>query len=152
MWQTLLLYQENPIFAWLPVETIIAQKQSEYYRAIRRSTQKNDSGIFTHFMLMAIKDAIADFKDKHINAEVAENTGVAGVNAGVNAGVKLSKTQAKILTQITKNQKLSQAEIARKLKINESTVYRNIEKLKQLNILERKGSDKTGIWIVKPLP
>ena len=29
MLQTLLLYQENPVFAWLPVETIVAQRQSE---------------------------------------------------------------------------------------------------------------------------
>jgi len=29
------------------------------------------------------------------------------------------------------------------------TVYRNIEKLKQLDILERKGADKTGVWIIK---
>ncbi|MDR1115370.1 MAG: Fic family protein, partial [Tannerella sp.] len=46
MWQTLLLYQENPVFAWLPVETIVAHNQQEYYRAIRRSTHHNDSGIF----------------------------------------------------------------------------------------------------------
>ena len=36
MWQTLLLYQENPVFAWLPVESIIARNQQEYYRALWR--------------------------------------------------------------------------------------------------------------------
>ena len=55
MWQTLLLYQENPLFAWLPVETIIAHHQQDYYRALRRSTHHNDSGIFVQFMLSAIK-------------------------------------------------------------------------------------------------
>ena len=69
--------------------------------------------------------------------------------AGVNAGVKLSEIQSKIITLIAKNNTVSQSEIAKKLKINESTVYRNIEKLKQLGILERKGSDKTGNWIIK---
>jgi ATP-dependent DNA helicase RecG len=53
------------------------------------------------------------------------------------------------MTIITKNNHLSQSEIAKKMKINESTVYRNIEKLKQLEILEREGSDKAGIWIIK---
>jgi predicted HTH transcriptional regulator len=36
--------------------------------------------------------------------------------------------------------------MAKKMKINVSTTYRNIEKLKQLNILEREGSDKFGLW------
>ncbi|MDR1130631.1 MAG: winged helix-turn-helix transcriptional regulator, partial [Prevotellaceae bacterium] len=70
-------------------------------------------------------------------------------NAGVNAGVKLSKTQEKIIALFKKDNTVSQSDIAKKLKINKTTVYRNIEKLKQLEILERKGSDKTGIWIIK---
>jgi len=146
MWQTLLLYQENPVFAWLPVETIIAHNQQEYYRALRRSTHHNDSGIFAQFMLSAIKESTADFKEKHQKGEIKN----AGVNAGANAGVKLSKTQEKILAIIAKDNSISQTEIAKKMKINESTVYRNIDKLKQLDVLERKGSDKTGVWIIKP--
>ena len=145
MWQTLLLYQENPVFAWLPVESIIAHSQQEYYRALRRSTHHNDSGIFAQFMLSAIKQATAEFKEKYQRGEHDD----AGVNAGVNAGVKLSKTQEKIIALIAKDHKISQSEIANKMKINESTVYRNIEKMKQMEVLERKGSDKTGIWIIK---
>ncbi|MDR0232402.1 MAG: Fic family protein [Dysgonamonadaceae bacterium] len=145
MWQTLLLYQENPVFAWLPLESIIAHNQQEYYRALRRSTHHNDSGIFAQFMLSAIKKVTAEFKEKNQNYEL-EN---AGVNASANAGVKLSKTQEKILTIIAKDSSISQSEIAKKIKINESTVYRNIEKLKELKILERQGADKTGAWIIK---
>ncbi|MDR2205205.1 MAG: Fic family protein [Flavobacteriaceae bacterium] len=145
MWQTLLLYRENPVFAWLPIETVIAQNQQEYYRALRRSTHHNDSGIFAQFMLTAIKQATAEFKEKYQKGEI----GNADVNASVNAGVKLSKLQEKIIALIAKNGNISQSEIAKKLKINASTVYRNIEKLKQLEIIERKGSDKTGVWVVK---
>ena len=145
MWQTLLLYQENPVFAWLPVESIIAHNQQEYYRALRRSTHHNDSGIFAQFMLSAIKQATAEFKEKYQRNELED----AGVNAGVNAGVKLSKVQEKIVEIIAKDNSISQSKIAKTLQINESTVYRNIKKLKQLAVLERKGSDKTGIWIIK---
>ena len=145
MWQTLLLYQENPVFAWLPVETIIAHNQQEYYRALRRSTHHNDSGIFAQFMLSAIKQATAEFKEN----QHTENLENAGVIAGANAGVKLSKVQEKILAIIAKDNSISQSEIAKRMKVNESTVYRNIGKLKQLDVLERKGADKTGIWIIK---
>jgi predicted HTH transcriptional regulator len=145
MWQTLLLHQENPVFAWLPVESIIAHNQQEYYRAIRRSTSHNDSGIFVQFMLSAIKQATAEFKENFQKGNIAN----AGVNAGVNADVKLSKTQEKIIVLIAKNNDISQSDIAKKMKINRSTIYRNIEILKHLEILERKGSDKNGIWIIK---
>jgi Fic family protein len=145
MWQTLLLYQENPVFAWLPVETIIAHNQQEYYRALRRSTHHNDSGIFAQFMLNAIKQATAEFKGKYLKNELED----AGVNAGVNAGVKLSDLQKKMVDIIANNSNVSQSGIAKILGINESTAYRNIEKLKKSGVLERKGSDKTGIWIIK---
>ncbi|MCL2103684.1 MAG: Fic family protein [Kiritimatiellaeota bacterium] len=149
MWQTLLLYQENSLFAWLPIESIIAHHQQEYYRALRRSTHNNDSGIFAQFMLSVIKEATAGFKEKYSKGELKDVTSNAGVSAGVNAGVKLSKVQEKIVAIIAKDSSISQSEIAKKMKINESTVYRNIEKLKELGILERKGADKTGIWIIK---
>ena len=78
-----------------------------------------------------------------INADINENI---SANAGVNAGLNLSKTQKKIITLIAKNNNISQSEIAIKMKIDESTVYRNIEKLKQMKILERNGNDKKGHW------
>ncbi len=70
MWQTLLLYQENPVFAWLPIESIVAHNQQEYYRAIRRSTNNSDSGIFARFMLAAIKQATGDFREKYLSGEI----------------------------------------------------------------------------------
>jgi Fic family protein len=144
MWQTLLLYQENPVFAWLPIESIIASNQQEYYRAFRRSTHHNDSGIFAHFMLATIKQTTLEFKEKYHKGELKN----ADVNADVNAGVKLSKTQVKIMELITKNSSITQTDIARKMKISESTVYRNIVKLKQLKLLKREGGDKAGRWVV----
>ncbi|MCL2101241.1 MAG: winged helix-turn-helix domain-containing protein, partial [Fibromonadales bacterium] len=100
----------------------------------------NDSGIFARFMLSAIKQATAEFREKYQKGELE--------NAGVNAGVKLSKTQKKIIALVAKNGNISQLEIAEKMKINTSTIYRNIQKLKQLGILVRKGSDKTGVWML----
>jgi len=96
---------------------------------------------YTQFMLSAIKQATAEFKEKYQQNELE--------NASVNTGVKLLKTQEEILAIIAKDNGISQSEIAKKMKINESTVYRNIEKLKKLGIVERIGADKSGIWIIK---
>lgn len=34
MWNTLLLYKWKPVFAWLPVETLIRERQDEYYTVL----------------------------------------------------------------------------------------------------------------------
>ncbi|MEE0674619.1 MAG: Fic family protein [Ruminococcus sp.] len=60
LWHTLLLSKWNPLFAWLPVESIIHDRQSEYYRAINESNNAADSTCFIEFMLSAIKSALLE--------------------------------------------------------------------------------------------
>lgn len=60
LWHTLLLTQWKPMFAWLPVESIIHDRQDEYYQAINRSNHEAESTVFIEFMLSAIKDALVE--------------------------------------------------------------------------------------------
>ena len=60
LWHTLLLTQWKPIFAWLPVESIIHDRQDEYYQAINRSNNEAESTVFIEFMLSAIKEALIE--------------------------------------------------------------------------------------------
>lgn len=60
LWHTLLLSKWNPIFAWIPVESIIHDRQDEYYQAINNSNDAVDSTVFIEFMLSAIKDALLE--------------------------------------------------------------------------------------------
>ena len=60
LWHTLLLAQWKPLFAWLPVESIIHDRQDEYYRAINRSNTEAESTVFIEFMLSAIKEALME--------------------------------------------------------------------------------------------
>ena len=55
LWHTLLLSKWNSAFAWLPVESIIHDRQQEYYAAINASNDVGESTIFIEFMLSAIK-------------------------------------------------------------------------------------------------
>lgn len=63
LWHTLLLSQWNPAFAWLPVESIIHDRQQEYYAAINASNDAGESTVFIEFMLSAIKASLMDFID-----------------------------------------------------------------------------------------
>ena len=61
MWQTLLLYQWKELFAWLPVETMIYERQQEYYAALSRSNDADNCTEFILFILQAIWDTIEQY-------------------------------------------------------------------------------------------
>ena len=54
LWQTVLLIQQYPVFEFLPIETIIKAKQSEYYNALSKSDKSGNSSAFILFMLNVI--------------------------------------------------------------------------------------------------
>ena len=60
LWHTLLLSQWNPIFVWLPVESIIHDRQEDYYAAINASNDVGESTVFIEFMLDAIQASLTD--------------------------------------------------------------------------------------------
>ena len=60
LWHTLLLSKWNSAFAWLPVESIIHDRQQEYYDAINASNNAGESTVFIEFMLSAIKASLMD--------------------------------------------------------------------------------------------
>lgn len=60
LFQTCLLANEEELFYYLPVESIIKKKQQAYYDAISRSNQEGTSTIFIEFMLDAIIETMND--------------------------------------------------------------------------------------------
>ncbi|MGM0416483.1 MAG: Fic family protein [Thermodesulfobacteriota bacterium] len=58
LWQSLILARWNPLFAEIPVESLIFEHQSEYYQAIQESTRQSDSAPFIVFMLRMILDTL----------------------------------------------------------------------------------------------
>lgn len=72
LWHTLLLSQWNKMFAWLPIESIIHNRQDEYYKAINDSNAAVDSTVFIEFMLSAVKEALLETTEIH---QVKNQTG-----------------------------------------------------------------------------
>ena len=58
LWQTLILTRWKPLFACVPVESETHASQSEYYHAIRQSSDKGESTPFIAFMLDTILAAL----------------------------------------------------------------------------------------------
>jgi Fic family protein len=58
LWQSLILARWNPLFADIPVESLIFEHQAEYYQFLQESTGQTDSAPFIAFMLRMIMDTV----------------------------------------------------------------------------------------------
>jgi len=60
LWQTLILRHWKPLLAFLPVETVIRDRQTEYYRVLAEADDRADATPFVEFMLQVLCDAIGE--------------------------------------------------------------------------------------------
>jgi Fic family protein len=58
LWQSLILMSEYPVFEFIPVETLIAMHQNEYYRVLSACDKEGKSTKFIDFMLSMIDKTI----------------------------------------------------------------------------------------------
>jgi Fic family protein len=60
LWQTLILSHWNPLLAYLPVETVIRERQAEYYQALAASDKQGHSTLFIEYLLSALLQALRE--------------------------------------------------------------------------------------------
>ena len=58
LWQTLMLQNFNPIFAYIPIENMIRNRQTEYYQALNQANASVNSAYFVEFILQTIFDSL----------------------------------------------------------------------------------------------
>ena len=137
LWQTLLLAKWNKIFAWIPMETILHLKRSQYYQAIEAARKSNDSGVFIEFTLSAIYEIIV-LQEKHQVKHQEEHQ------------VGLNDMAIKIL-KIFNDKNLSRKEIFAAISMNSDyrAYKRNIEPLLTGGYIERTIPDKPNSKLQK---
>ena len=136
LWQSLILARHHPIFADLPVESMVHDDQQGYYKAINASNAKADSGAFIDFMLHAIRAAL-----KQLLGNV--NGGVnGGVNGAVNGGA--ADGAAVVLAYVRKHPGVRANAIAAALDIPLRTVQRHLSRLKGDKRIRFRGAPRNG--------
>ncbi len=139
LWQTLILAKWNPLFAWMPVETLVHHNQALYYKALQDSHIGTvDCRPFIDFML----DAIGNSLFKYIDVATESHETIledVGVNVGVND---------RIAELLAKQPNLSARELAILLNKTTRTVERHLKTLREQGRIKRIGSDKAGHWDV----
>lgn len=72
LWQTLVLSRWNPLFAWLPVESVIRERQEDYYKVLATCDKAGNSTAFIEFLLDAILAALLEASGEQVGAAVSE--------------------------------------------------------------------------------
>lgn len=72
LWHTLLLTKWKSILAWVPVETLVKERQDEYYKVLGIADKNADSTCFVEFMLQALYDMLiqisqSDYDTDHVS-------------------------------------------------------------------------------------
>ncbi len=60
LWQTLILKSDFPVFEFLPIETLIKERQEKYYEALGKSDNSGESTVFIEFMLEIILESLEE--------------------------------------------------------------------------------------------
>ena len=60
--------------------------------------------------------------------------------------MEIGKSALKIIEMVYNNQYVTIPEMAKRIGITERGVEKNIQKLKQQNLLERKDGERSGYW------
>ena len=74
LWQSVLLSSWNPLFAWLPIETMVHEHQQNYYQKLREADSANNSTGFIEFMLKMILQTLKSYPPA-VTARVGDKMG-----------------------------------------------------------------------------
>lgn len=127
-------YPKNPKIAKIFKEIGLADELGSGVRNMVKYTKIYSGGI-------------PEFKEDDIfktNVPLIIDVDNVGLDVGLNVG--LNEIQNKILKLISNNKNVTQKEISEELNTTKRTIERNIMILKEMHLIERIGSRKSGYW------
>jgi len=65
LWQQIALMKHSPIFEYLSIETLIHERQKEYYSILEKCDRDGESTLFIEFSLQVILKSLLDYKHQH---------------------------------------------------------------------------------------
>lgn len=149
LWQTVLLGSWRKELLSAPVENIVWSHQQEYYRALRDSTARADSGPFIDFMLDKIlRTLTAKGEAAGTTKKTTKKTTEKPSEPSASATTRTPKSADKILAIVRAMPDVTLRELTDATGLSVDGVNWNIRKLKSTGRLLRIGPDKGGHWQV----
>ncbi len=128
LWQTVILSHYNQVFAYLPVEQVVKNRQPDYYKALRKADQAGHSTPFIEFMLAAIDEALEQLLEQKQPPLSAEERVIV---------YKTVSTQP----AFTRKQYMGYFRM-----LSTATASRDLQLAVQKRIVKRKGDKRTAIY------
>lgn len=130
LWHTLILAKWQEFFLWIPIETIIHERQADYYKALNSSNIYGESTEFARFMLELIRDLLKELSH----------------NGVMNKEKTLDE---KLLDLLKDDGNQSAAGLAEIVGCSQRTVQRVLKRLVDAGKIERIGSNRFGHYVIK---
>jgi Fic family protein len=132
LWQTLILSQWNPLFAFLPVESVIRDRQADYYRVLGACDKAGNSTAFIEFLLAALLTAL---REVSTTDQVSDQL----------------TDQVKSLLKVLKPKPLSAVECMQRLKLSHRPTFRAnyLHPALEQGLIERTIPDKPNSRLQK---
>ncbi|WP_130836059.1 Fic family protein [Lachnoclostridium sp. Marseille-P6806] len=130
LWHTLILAKWQEFFLWIPIETIIHERQEDYYKALNASNAEGESTIFVQFMLELIRELLKELS----------------YNGTMNKEKKLDE---KLLDLLKEDGNQSAAGLAEMVGTSQRTVQRALKRLMDDGKIEHVGSNRFGHYVIK---
>ena len=128
LWHTLLLSRWRPVLAWVPIESAIRRRQADYYEALALSGANGSCESFVEFMLEAIREAILPYARPESAADAE---------------------RARALAFLRDNPQSTVTQLSQYLVRSKRSAERTVAQLKEEGSLERQGSPRSGVWVVR---
>jgi len=128
-WHSLILSKWQPFFAWLPIESLIHDRQEAYYEALDASNRAGQCTQFVEFMLTIIRDSLLEVKVS-VNIVTDNMTDIEGLR------------WRHIKSYLQQHGSMQNTDAQRILKISDATAKRLLHKLVGLGLLEARGERK----------
>ena len=142
LWQSLILGKLHPLFEHLPVENMVYSNQQQYYDAIKESAKAVQSGPFIDFMLGEINNTLKAHKGEPLQDRLHDKLH----NKLHDKFPELSERAIAVLEVINVHRAINAAAIGEQVGLSERQVKTYITQLKQVGLIVRVGSNKTGHW------
>ena len=103
LWQTLILSQWKPELAYLPVETVIRNQQTEYYAALSAADKASDATGFVEYMLKALLSAMQEVVEAPSRHQVGTKSELTVEQSYVLASFKGEMTLMALMKEVNRS-------------------------------------------------
>lgn len=135
LWQTVILANWNPIFAWIPIETLIYENQLDYYKVLEQVDQETNSNRFIEFMLAIILKTLKSYLTVTSNLEQKID-----IPEGLTDSE--AKTYVLVTKYLTEHESINTTVTAKLIQKSVATARKHLAKFVSLGLLVAQGSNK----------